>query len=253
MINGVSNFELSADTEYLSRQIVSLSPSNFIDCSKKMMVLGCGDGKALNLLALENPDWSFLGVDFNQSYITSARIDAPTNVDYLCKAFSEVEVEPMSFGVVGGCGLFSWISDSDRKDVIELSRKSLEIGGYASFGFDSEFFWGEIKGIREAFLSTWIEFGDRNMAIALIKGLIGDVKFSSKNKENFVKSMFDESRIVHWLYQPHWKPMFPSEVIQMFARAGFDKPALFDSLMNFSITGLVDQPSHLHFSFRRLF
>lgn len=253
MINGVSTFNLSGDTKYLSRQMDRISPKHFPGCIKRMLVLGCGDGAALNEMARTNPDWSFVGLDFNGEYIQKAVRGAPVNVEYICNAFNRFAPVDASFGVVASCGLLSWVEESDRKAIIRLSFTALEIGGYASFGFDNEFFWGELKGVREAFLAAWIETSDHQLARMLVHGLVKTVKFSSPKKAKFALAMIEQEECArHWIYQPHWKPMFPSQVMSEMAQSGFGNPEGVGSLMNLCFDGLTNQPEYIHWDFRRL-
>lgn len=250
MIQGVSNYQLSAQTGYLTRQIDRIDVSRFQGCDRSLLMLGCGDGQALNAMARQHPDWRFVGVDFNQGYIDQAKSTAPENVSYLCSAFSQVG-EIGQFGVIGACGLMSWISSDEREAVYALFSRCSGENGWVSFGFDSEFYWGEIKGIRETFLSLWQEMGDHHMALMLTKSLVSNMRFSSQAKKQYVdKLLSDPDELKHWLYQPHWHPMFPSQVVDSMRKAGFVMNER-RSLANVASTLLLAECPYIHWSFRR--
>ncbi|SUE95807.1 Trans-aconitate methyltransferase [Ectopseudomonas mendocina] len=187
-----------------------------------MLFLGCGDGVALNELASRYESWSFVGVDFNSAYVERADQEAPANVSYLCADFSEIDERVGIFGVIASPGLLSWISDESVKDVFSILMKCSTPGTLAHFGYDSEFFWGDLKGFREAFLDLWLSLGDMTQARMLIHSLVSSMPVT-ESKRNFLDRMVtDDKALRNWMLQPHWKPYFPSEIDDLMTEAGFE-------------------------------
>lgn len=252
MINGVSNYGLSSELTYLDEQIQRLSPGKFTDCSKSMLILGCGDGTAVNKMALTHPDWSFTGVDFNHDYIGKARASSPDNVRYIESSFSDLSLD-REYGVVGSCGLLSWIEPDQFDAVINISKHCVERGGYASFGFDNEFFWAELKAVRELFLSLWVDLGCHEQAGRLTRVFVDSMKFTTEVKHLFAKQMLtDDIELRHWLLQPHWSPMYPSKVIMSMRKAGFGTPEEFVSLADMATNCISISRPYIHWDLKKL-
>lgn len=247
MINGVSNYQLSAETGYLSNQMPTVEKAMSGAGSKSALILGCGDGLALNELASRYSDWSFVGVDFNPVYIETASARAPANVSYLRADFSEVDESLGSFGFIASPGLLSWIPEESFQQVFSILRKCSKPGTLAHFGYDSEFFWGDLKGVREAFLDLWLSIGDMNQARMLIQSLVSSMPLTD-SKRKFVDRMArDDKSLRHWLLQPYWKPYFPSEIDQAMSQAGFE---LSDRRLD-SISHLMNPSPYIEANYRR--
>lgn len=247
MINGVSNYQLSAETSYLSAQMPRIERAIERAELKSALILGCGDGIAVNDMALRNPDWSIVGIDFNRGYIEAARRMAPANVRYIRADFSEIDESIGSFGFIGSPGLLSWIPEQAFEQVFSLLGKCSMAGTVAHFGYDSEFFWGDLKGVREAFLDLWLSLGDMTQAKMLIHSLVSSMPLTD-SKRRFVDRMIkEEKQLRHWLLQPHWKPYFPSEIDQAMKKAGFelDEPRLD------SISHLMNPSPYIEANYRR--
>lgn len=247
MINGVSNYQLSAETSYLSAQMPRIEKAMSSAESKSALILGCGDGLALNELASRYSDWSFVGVDFNPVYIETARARAPVNASYLRADFSEVGESLGSFGFIASPGLLSWIPEESFRQVFSILQKCSEPGTVAHFGYDSEFFWGDLKGVREAFLDLWLSIGDMNQARMLIHSLVSSMPLTDKKRKFVSRMISDEKSLRHWLLQPYWKPYFPSEIDQAMKQAGFElNEQRFDL-----ITYLMNPSPYIEANYRR--
>jgi len=221
MINGVSTYELSADTSYLARQMPDVEEAMDLAETKTLLLLGCGDGEALNALATRYRDWSFVGVDFNRLYIDQAKWESPTNVSYLCADFAEIEEGTGKFGVIASPGLLSWIPEKSVRHVFRILSECSVPGTQAHFGYDSEFFWGDLKGFREAFLDLWLSIGDMTHARMIIHGLVSTMPYTESKRQFLHRMVTDDKALRNWLLQPHWKPYFPSEIDELMNKAGF--------------------------------
>jgi len=96
--------------------------------------LGCGNGYSTALHAAVNPKGSFRGVDFNPAHIHNARALAREasigNVRFQEKSFAELlqeDSEEADFITLHG--VWSWISDEHRGQLLEFIRRKLKPGG----------------------------------------------------------------------------------------------------------------------------
>lgn len=109
------------------RAIEPISPFTYYE-------LGCGNGRSTALHAAANPAGQFIGVDFNPMHIRNARDFAEEagigNVRFLEKNFAELlEMELPEADMVAMHGVHSWISEENRRQVVEFLRRRLKPGG----------------------------------------------------------------------------------------------------------------------------
>jgi hypothetical protein len=105
---------------------------------RRYLELGFGNGLSLNLHAAASPG-EFWGTDFNPSHVAEARdLAGPaSNVRLLADSFAELLARPdlPEFDVIALHGVWSWITDENRRRIVDLVRRHLAIGGvlYVSY------------------------------------------------------------------------------------------------------------------------
>jgi trans-aconitate methyltransferase len=105
--------------------------------------LGCGQGLGTALLAAANPQAQFFGFDFNPAQIANARrLSAQaglSNVTFEDKSFEEVATAPEgrypAFDIIAIHGIYSWISEANRRFIVDILFRYLKPGGavYVSY------------------------------------------------------------------------------------------------------------------------
>ncbi|MDE2387901.1 MAG: methyltransferase regulatory domain-containing protein [Betaproteobacteria bacterium] len=102
--------------------------------------VGCGHGVTANVLAAANPSGKFYAMDFNPLHVLSGRELASAaglnNIEFFEKSFEEamtLDLPPMDYFILHG--VYSWISQANRKHIVALIRKLLKPGGlvYVSY------------------------------------------------------------------------------------------------------------------------
>jgi SAM-dependent methyltransferase len=103
--------------------------------------LGCGNGYSTTLHAAANPQGRFCGVDFNPTHIRNAQKLAQDagigNARFLEKSFAELlpmDLEDADFIVLHG--VWSWIGDEHRDQVLEFLRRRLKPGGIVYLSYN---------------------------------------------------------------------------------------------------------------------
>jgi SAM-dependent methyltransferase len=103
--------------------------------------LGCGNGYSLILHAAANPLGQFVGVDFNPTHIHNAQQLAKdggvTNVRFLEKSFAELlELELPDADIIAMHGVWSWVGEEHRQQILELLRRRLKPAGIAYVSYN---------------------------------------------------------------------------------------------------------------------
>jgi len=103
--------------------------------------LGCGNGYSTALHAAANPQGRFCGVDFNPTHIRNAQKLAQDagigNLRFLEKSFAELletDLEDADFIVLHG--VWSWVGDEQRQQLLEFFRRRLKPGGIAYLSYN---------------------------------------------------------------------------------------------------------------------
>jgi SAM-dependent methyltransferase len=102
--------------------------------------LGCGNGLSTVLHAATHPHGRFVGVDFNPTHIHNAQRLAGAcgvgNVQFLEKSFAELlEAGLPDADIIALHGVWTWIADEHRRQLVEFIRRRLKPGGivYVSY------------------------------------------------------------------------------------------------------------------------
>jgi SAM-dependent methyltransferase len=103
--------------------------------------LGCGNGYSTALHAAADPQGRFCGIDFNPTHIHNAQKLAQDagvgNVRFLEKSFGELlqtDLEDADF--IALHGVWSWVGDEQRGQVLEFIRRRLKPGGIAYLSYN---------------------------------------------------------------------------------------------------------------------
>ncbi len=106
--------------------------------------LASGQGFGTALLAAANPGTEFVGIDFNPAQTANARKLAEfadlTNIRFLDWSFQETatrrEELPPEFDVIALHGIYSWVSEQNRKALVAILAQRLKPGGFAYVSYN---------------------------------------------------------------------------------------------------------------------
>lgn len=104
--------------------------------------LGCGNGLSSVLHAATHPHGRFTGVDFNPTHIHNAqrlaRDAGVGNLRFLEKSFAELlDAELPDAEVIALHGVWTWVGDEHRRQIVEFIRRRLKPGGIVYLSYNS--------------------------------------------------------------------------------------------------------------------
>jgi SAM-dependent methyltransferase len=104
--------------------------------------LGCGQGMTTNLMAARDPGGKYFGIDYNSAMIANAKALAEdakiTNVTFLAESFTNLlNLDMPDCDVVVMHGIWSWVDDGLRQNIIDFLKKKLKPGGICFVSYNS--------------------------------------------------------------------------------------------------------------------
>ncbi|MBB3221638.1 class I SAM-dependent methyltransferase [Pseudoduganella umbonata] len=115
--------------------------------------LGFGQGMSVNIHAAASvTEWH--GTDFNPSQAGFARELAAAsgaNLHLNDQAFSEfcLRTDLPEFDFIGLHGIFSWISDENRRIIVDFVRRKLKVGGVLYISYNTQPGWAGMAPVRD--------------------------------------------------------------------------------------------------------
>src|SRR5262245_152280 len=149
--------------------------------------LGAGFGMMTLLMAAANPEAEIWANDFLPNHVLEARTIAEeaelSNVQFLEDSFEELlNRELPEFDFIGLHGVYSWVSDENRRAIVEFIRRRLKTGGFVYVSYNSPAGFGPIAPLRQLMNSVAAAMGGTserhvNQAFELVSKL-AEVKAS---------------------------------------------------------------------------
>lgn len=197
--------------------------------SLRYLELGFGQGLSLNIHAAAM-NGEFWGNDFNPSHAAHAaelaRISGSGAV-ILDDSFAELAQRPdlPEFDVIALHGIWSWISDANRRVIVDIARRKLVPGGLLYVSYNAMPGWAAALPVRNLML-LHNELADKTAA-ALSGRIDGTLSFAQKLSElggvyfnnqaaakDWLKSVGagQRSYLAHEYFNADWHPMSFADV-----------------------------------------
>jgi len=118
----------------------------------RYLELGFGQGLSLNIHAAATGG-EFWGCDFNPTQVANAQELAAAsgaNVTVLDASFEELALRTdlPTFDVIALHGIWSWISDANRRHIVEIARRHLAVGGVFYVSYNTTPGWSPAMPLR---------------------------------------------------------------------------------------------------------
>jgi len=214
--------------------------------------LGYGQGLCVNIHAAATlVDW--YGTDFNPSQAAYAQELASTSgakLQVFDEAFDEfcMRKDLPDFDFIGLHGIWSWISDENRREIVEFIRRKLKVGGVLYISYNTMPGWAAFAPVRHlmALHTDIIGAGGKG----IINSIDGAIDFTEKmlaanplySRANpqipeRMKNLREQNRhyLAHEYFNKDWHPMHFSTM------AGWLEPAKLQYACSASFLDHIDQ------------
>ncbi|NTU58670.1 MAG: methyltransferase [Chlorobiaceae bacterium] len=202
-----------------------------IPAVKTACELGFGQGISVNIhAATTGIEW--FGTDFNPSQVAFAKEMAEKTTSG-AKLYDDSFAEFLKnsdlpdFDYIGLHGIWSWISDENRADIVDFIRKKLKVAGILYISYNTMPGWASFAPIRHLMMQHTEVMGAEGQGIVgLINGAVDFTgrllatgpKYARVNPfvVNSFKKLKQENRnyLAHEYFNKHWKPMHFAEMAE---------------------------------------
>ncbi|WP_422015496.1 class I SAM-dependent methyltransferase [Reyranella sp.] len=198
--------------------------------------LGFGQGLSLNIHAAACPG-TYWGTDFNPSHTArAAQFTDPQDgsIRLLNDSFAELQARSdlPDFDVIALHGVWSWISDANRRAIVDIARRKLKVGGILSVSYNCDPGWAALQPLRHLmYLHTRMNTApaggraasvDQALAFSSKLEKAGALYFRNNPQVGpFLQaiSAMDRKYLVHEYLGEDWQPMAFSQVVDWLAPA----------------------------------
>lgn len=228
--------ELSPSLLQYMLLLKGIAPPHALNEKFNYFEMGFGQGLSLNVNALTHPTGTFWGNDFNSEHVNFAEQLAKaggTSVNLCDDSFEELlERTYPAFDYITLHGIWSWISETNKKAIVKFIRKNLKIGGAVYISYNALPGWATTMPLRQ--LMKYHEQASGEMGRTLEQRIREAMQFTRKLQASgaayFKHSPTIEKSLEHMEKQPtsylaheyfnrDWTPMYFNEVAEYMAGA----------------------------------
>jgi methyltransferase-like protein/SAM-dependent methyltransferase len=210
--------------------LLGMSPAPAESC--RVLELGCGRGGNLVGLATALPGSTFLGIDHAPSQVADGTADAAalglTNVEFRSLDIRDLDERVGGFDYVICHGVFSWVPDDVRDQILSLTESLLLPGGVGFISFNTRPGWAA-RGIVRDMLRRWVPDGPAEEMAAAARSILGLWREASSSSGPLAGFVDHETELLgrlsdHYLYFEHLvehnHPYLLTEFVQLLDGTG---------------------------------
>ncbi|MDP1749966.1 MAG: class I SAM-dependent methyltransferase [Reyranella sp.] len=202
----------------------------------RYLELGYGNGISLNIHAAASPG-EYWGTDINVAHAATANSLAAASgsgLKALASSFEELLERPdlPQFDVVVALGVWSWVSDANRKTIVELLRRKLVEGGIFCMSSIAMPGFGELAPFQHLLRLNLKRGGTggtvfdklaSGLGLATVLQKAGSRFFAEGSRAGRMLDGIEAANpnyLVHEYLHEHWKPSFFAETASALGEAG---------------------------------
>ena len=228
-----------SDVGYIYGYYSDLNPNNLLLPLLKRKIampkvktaceLGFGQGVSINVHAAANKDIEWWGTDFNPSHVSFAQDlanQSKSEINIFDQKFEDfVRDDLPDFDFICLHGIWSWISESNRKILVEFIRNKLKIGGVLYISYNTFPGWLSKAPLRHMLSEHADVMGARGESMAYkveqaieftkdlinLSGHINTEIFTLKDQLERI-SKENSNYLAHEYFNLEWEPMYFSDI-----------------------------------------
>ena len=216
--------------------LLSMMQSHRVGRPLRYLELGYGQGLSLNIHAAAVPG-EYWGTDFNPAQAANAKDLAAASGAHLRaldSSFEELAARddlPM-FDIIVLHGIWSWISDENRRAIVKIARQHLAIGGVFYISYNSTPGWSAAMPLRHLMsLHADLASGEAQGVVSKIDGALAFAKTVVDSKAAYfkanpavvdrLKKITEQNKhyVAHEYFNADWLPMPFSDVASLLSEA----------------------------------
>ncbi len=164
----------------------------------RVLEIGCASGGHIIPLAAALPRSRFVGVDLSSVQIAhgQARIDrlGLSNISLSARSLSEIEAADGTFDYIVCHGVYSWVPESVRRDLLRVVAERLAPDGVAAISFNVLPGWRLFQLARDSLLLHARLQNDPAERAAQARDLFARLAEQSRDRSSFGRFWRDEAR-----------------------------------------------------------
>jgi SAM-dependent methyltransferase len=211
--------------------------------------LGCGCGKTVNTIAAAYANSSCFGIDINQEHIKIAKNESSglSNMTFLDISFEKALTQNLpKFDFIVMHGVWSWINDVVRRDVMKFLRNFLKTNGLFYISYDSMPGWSQLLPFHKI-----MSLYTKNMRCSVdekARSAMAYLQYLNCNQSSFFERNPDAKKflqlleqsdiryIVHELFNGNLRPEYFCDVAATLQKAGLTFVGNNTYINNYNIT-----------------
>ncbi len=226
--------------------LLSRMQSHRVGRPLRYLELGYGQGLSLNIHAATVPG-EYWGTDFNPAQAANAKDLAAASgahIHVLDSSFEELAARddlPV-FDIIVLHGIWSWISDANRRAIVKIARQRMAIGGILYISYNSTPGWSAAMPLRHLMnLHADLASGEALGVLSKVDGALAFAQSVVDSKAGYfnanpavaerLKKIMGQNRqyVAHEYFNADWLPMPFSDVAEYLSEAklSFAAPANF--------------------------
>ena len=196
--------------------------------------LGSGLGFSANLHAAGSPQGNFYCTDFNPGHTVAAQEMASAagleNIQFFDKSFADFEqMDLPEFDVIVLHGIYSWVSEQNRKTILDIISSKLRVGGVVYISYNTEPGWATLRPVRDLLIQLAKTSTDPletriDRAFAFVDKLMESKAGYFTQNPSLAERISDikgrsKNYLAHEFFNETWTPFFFQEVAKKLSEA----------------------------------
>ena len=214
----------------------------------RYLEIGCGLGLNSMVMAATNPTGRFLAADISPNHVATAQHLASQagidNCEFVEASFEELAaMELQPFDYIGVHGVWSWVSDQGRQEIVEVLRTHLATTGVVYLSYNCAVGWERRRSLARLFKElVGASAGNTDQriqqAVAALEGLVEQGEGHFRDNElarDWLKTVKASTPqyLAHEYLNDHWTPFFQPDVAAAMAGAKLSYVGSADLMRNF--------------------